>query len=163
MTWQLNESALKPRSPWMSKLTELIVSKEAFSYLEHKLKPKGPFWDLISVTFDLHVCPQPPNLLWSGKVLGWSTLALGRKFKCSCGFFFKVNWKFVIVLPNVFETLKHEIYFSKSERQVVKNWLHICEMVDFQKIEIIFTKVTFIFWILVIIFTNMRVTLTDSL
>ena len=91
MTWQLNESALKPRSAWMSKLTELIVSKEAFSYLEHKLKPKGPFWDLTSVTLDLHVCPQPPNLLWSGKVLGWSTLALGRKFKCSCGVFFQ-SW-----------------------------------------------------------------------
>ena len=147
MTWQLNESALKARSVWMSKLTELIVSKEAFSYLEHKLKPKGPFWYLISVTFDLHVCPQPPNLLWSGKVLGWSTLALGRKFKCSCGFFFKVNWKFVIVLPNVFETLKHDFYFWKSERQVVKNWLHICETVDFQKVEIIFTKVTIIFGI----------------
>ena len=51
---------------------------------------------------------------------------------------------FVIVLPNVFETLKHDFYYSKSERQVVKNLLHICEMVDFQKIEIIFAKVTFI-------------------
>ena len=91
MTWQLNEFALKPRSAWMSKLTEFIVSKEAFSYLEHKLKPKGPFWDLTSVTLELHVCPQPPNLLWSGRFLGWSTLALGRKFKCSCGFFSKLT------------------------------------------------------------------------
>ena len=110
MTWQLNESALKPRSAWMSKLTELIVSKEAFSYLEHKLKPKGPFWDLTSVKLDLHLCPQPPNLLWSGKVLGWSTLALGRKFKCSCGFFFSKLTESLLLFCQMFLRLWNIIF-----------------------------------------------------
>ena len=134
MTWQLNEFALKPRSAWMSKLTELIVSKEAFSYLEHKLKPKGPFWDLTSVTLDLHVCPQPPNLLWSGKVLGWSTLALGRKFKCSCGFFFSKLMESLLLFCHMFLRLWNMIFiFQKVKNKLSKIYNVLVKWPTFKK------------------------------
>ena len=133
----------------MSKLTEIIVSKEAFSYLEHKLKPKGPFWDLTSVTPDLHVCPQPPDLLWSGKVLGWSTLALGRKFKCSCGFFSKLTESLLLFCQMFLRFWNMIFTFEKVKDKLSKIDYIFVKWSTFKKIEIIFTKVTFIFeyWI----------------